>query len=62
MLKLLMAFILGQAVAYTVAYNHNDAVAALPVPAVTQTCEADQQIKLIAANLETMPNIKRWVK
>lgn len=62
MVKLLMSFILGQAVAYTVAYNHNDAVAALPVPAVIQTCAADQQIKLIAENLETMPNIKRWVK
>lgn len=60
MLKLLMAFILGQVVAYTVAYNHNDAVAA--VPAVVRTCEADQQIKLIAAKIDEMPMIKRWVK
>jgi len=62
MLKLLMAFILGQAVAYTVAYNHNDAVAAVPMPAVVRTCEADQQIKLIAAKIDEMPMIKRWVK
>lgn len=62
MLKMFMMFILGQAIAYTVAYNHKEAVAAVPVPALVRTCEADQQIKLIAAKIDEMPMIKRWAK
>ena len=62
MVKLIMAFVLGQMVAYTAASFHKDAVAALPVPAVVRTCEADQQIKLIASKINEMPKIKRWAK
>lgn len=64
MWKLFLGMVIGQLIAYTVAYYHQDAVAAVvvPPPQVVATCAADQQIKLISAKMEQMPNIKRWAK